>query len=184
VGYDVAHIRAFLREGKIKGAKTGRGDWRIAEEEVARIANELAEVGSIRNARLRLLKPIARRSHPDVLPELLGALMERHGMSQHDLAQRVGINPSYVAHIRAGKRSPSATMVHAMARALGVSDLEENRLLVAAGHAPRQVVLMGGWDEALECVATVLGDSDLSPHERARFRAEVIQAAKRWRRRA
>ncbi len=43
------------------------------------------------------------------------------GMSQADLAQRAGLQPSAVSHFESGRRAPSFDNLRALADALGVS---------------------------------------------------------------
>lgn len=53
-------------------------------------------------------------------PERIVRLREGLGMSQADLARRVGISPSYLAMIEQGEREPSDAIRHSLARALGL----------------------------------------------------------------
>nr|WSS63291.1 helix-turn-helix transcriptional regulator [Streptomyces sp. NBC_01177] len=69
-----------------------------------------------------------------------GLLREwRHSrrLSQLDLALAAGISPRYVSLIETGRSRPSADMVLRLADQLDVPLRHRNRLLVAAGFAPR-----------------------------------------------
>jgi transcriptional regulator with XRE-family HTH domain len=115
-------------------------------------------------------------------PTLLRAFRERAGRSRNNLAGEVGVDPSYLTRIEHGDREPPRLhIVEALARALRLSMRDRNRLLVAAGYAPLSVVQLGSWDEALQAVADVLNDTQLSPEERDEFRSVVRIISARWR---
>lgn len=118
----------------------------------------------------------------DEFPTLLRAYRERAGRSRNALAHEVGVDPSYLTRIEHGDREPPRQhIVEALTRALRLSIPERNRLLVSAGYAPLSVVQLGAWDDALQAVADVLNDIDLSPEERNEFRSVVQIIAARWR---
>lgn len=52
--------------------------------------------------------------------EDLIAWREIHDMSQRQLANRAGLDPSYVSMIEAGKRSPSLAVIAKLADAMGI----------------------------------------------------------------
>lgn len=113
---------------------------------------------------------------------LLRMFRERAGRSRNNLAHEVGVDPSYLTRIEHGDREPPRLhIVEALARALRLSMSDRNRLLVAAGYAPLSVVQLGSWDEALQAVADVLNDTQLSPEERDQFRSVVRIISARWR---
>lgn len=115
-------------------------------------------------------------------PTLLRTFRERVGRSRNNLAQEVGVDPSYLTRIEHGDREPPRQhIVEALARALRLSLPDRNRLLVAGGYAPLSVVQLGSWDDALQAVADVLTDSHLSPEERNEFRSVVRSISARWR---
>ncbi|KRV47228.1 XRE family transcriptional regulator [Wenjunlia vitaminophila] len=58
-------------------------------------------------------------------------------LSQLDLASAAGVSPRYVSLIETGRSRPSADMVLRLAAQLEVPLRHRNRLLVAAGFAPR-----------------------------------------------
>ncbi|MFI6083783.1 helix-turn-helix domain-containing protein [Streptomyces sp. NPDC051217] len=73
--------------------------------------------------------------------ETVGGLLRewRHGrqLSQLDLALAAGVSPRYVSLVETGRSRPSADMVLRLAAQLDVPLRHRNRLLVAAGFAPR-----------------------------------------------
>lgn len=75
-------------------------------------------------------------SPPGVGP-LLREWRMRRRRSQLDLALDVGVSPRHLSFIETGRSRPSAAMVLALAEQLALPLRERNRLLLAAGHAPR-----------------------------------------------
>ncbi|MEV0776578.1 helix-turn-helix transcriptional regulator [Streptomyces sp. NPDC050433] len=73
--------------------------------------------------------------------ETVGGLLRewRHSrqLSQLDLALAAGVSPRYVSLVETGRSRPSADMVLRLAAQLEVPLRHRNRLLVAAGFAPR-----------------------------------------------
>ena len=51
----------------------------------------------------------------------LSLARNRAGISKRGLALKAGLDPSYVAHIEAGRRKPSLDAIEAIARALGIA---------------------------------------------------------------
>jgi transcriptional regulator with XRE-family HTH domain len=68
---------------------------------------------------------------------LLRAWRTRRGRSQLDLALEVGVSPRHLSFIETGRSRPSAAMLQALAQTLELPLREHNRMLLAAGHAPR-----------------------------------------------
>lgn len=68
---------------------------------------------------------------------LLREWRTRRRRSQMDLALDVGVSPRHLSFIETGRARPSAAMVLALAEQLALPLRERNRLLMAAGHAPR-----------------------------------------------
>jgi len=69
--------------------------------------------------------------------ELLRQWRQRRRLSQLDLAVAADVSPRHVSLIETGKSNPSADMVLRLAAQLDVPLRERNRLLLAAGFAPR-----------------------------------------------
>jgi transcriptional regulator with XRE-family HTH domain len=55
----------------------------------------------------------------------------RAGLTQSALAERLGVDPSYVSRIEAGKRRPSARLFARLCKVLNVSLEEQNEALEA-----------------------------------------------------
>ncbi|MFC4038115.1 helix-turn-helix domain-containing protein [Dactylosporangium siamense] len=69
--------------------------------------------------------------------ELLRQWRKRRGVSQLDLAIAAEVSARHVSLVETGKSKPSAEMVLRLAEQLQVPLRERNRLLLAAGFAPR-----------------------------------------------
>lgn len=69
--------------------------------------------------------------------DLLRDWRSRRRRSQMDLALDVGVSTRHLSCIETGRARPSPAMVEALAGALDVPLRERNRLLLAAGYAPR-----------------------------------------------
>ncbi|MGE3910608.1 MAG: helix-turn-helix domain-containing protein [Chloroflexota bacterium] len=117
---------------------------------------------------------------------LLRSLRVRMGLSQNQLARRSGVDPAYVNRLeRANPDSsslPSRKVVLALAETLEAGPVDVERLLVAAGLCPESIVRLGGWDQSLGDIASVLADGQLSGDDRAELRELLRIVAARWRR--
>lgn len=69
--------------------------------------------------------------------ELLRDWRSRRRRSQMELALHVGVSTRHLSFIETGRARPSAAMLEALSGALEVPLRERNRLLLAAGYAPR-----------------------------------------------
>lgn len=80
-------------------------------------------------------------SHVTETPPPIGALLRdwrtRRRRSQLDLALDVGVSARHLSFIETGRARPSPQMLLAIAERLDVPLRERNRLLLAAGYAPR-----------------------------------------------
>ncbi len=83
----------------------------------------------------------ATLTRPDARPQTLGPLLRewrtRRRVSQLDLALDVGVSTRHLSCIETGRSRPSPAMLLALAEQLQVPLRERNRLLLAAGYAPR-----------------------------------------------
>jgi transcriptional regulator with XRE-family HTH domain len=61
----------------------------------------------------------------------------RRRLSQMDLALEVGVSPRHLSFVETGRSRPSPELLLALAAGLDVPLRERNRLLLAAGYAPR-----------------------------------------------
>lgn len=73
----------------------------------------------------------------NTIGELLRQWRHRRRLSQLELALAADVSPRHVSLVETGKSNPSADMVLRLAKQLGVPLRERNRLLLAAGFAPR-----------------------------------------------
>jgi transcriptional regulator with XRE-family HTH domain len=85
--------------------------------------------------------------------ELLRQWRHRRGLSQLDLAIAADVSARHVSLVETGKSNPSADMILRLADQLAVPLRERNRLLLAAGFAPRYAerpldgdALSAAWD--------------------------------------
>ena len=82
----------------------------------------------------------ARTASPGVgrgVGPLLREWRLRRRRSQLDLALDVGVSPRHLSFIETGRARPSAAMLQALAQELELPLREHNRMLLAAGFAPR-----------------------------------------------
>jgi transcriptional regulator with XRE-family HTH domain len=73
----------------------------------------------------------------DSLGAQLRTWRARRRLSQMDLALDVGVSPRHLSFIETGRSRPSPQMLIALAERLDVPLRDRNRLLLAAGYAPR-----------------------------------------------
>jgi transcriptional regulator with XRE-family HTH domain len=74
---------------------------------------------------------------PGSVGEILRGWRSRRRRSQMDLALHVGMSTRHLSFIETGRARPSPAMLEALSGALDVPLRERNRLLLAAGYAPR-----------------------------------------------
>lgn len=88
--------------------------------------------------------------------QVLARLMAVTGVSGHALAQRIGVDPSYVTRMRQGdrRRQPSRAIVEILAPAICQTERDRWELLAAAGYLPVP------WEPSLSDVAEALGRLD------------------------
>jgi len=68
---------------------------------------------------------------------VLRELRLRADLSQYALAKRCAVNSSYLNRMESGERNrPTREIVDAFARALGLGQINADRLLVSAGYLP------------------------------------------------
>lgn len=74
------------------------------------------------------------------MTQTAGALLRdwrrRRNLTQLDLALRAGVSPRHVSFIETGRARPTSTMVLRLCDQLSVPLREQNRVLLAGGHAP------------------------------------------------
>jgi len=86
---------------------------------------------------MRDTPPHAPATRQGAVGDLLRGWRSRRRRSQMDLALDVGVSTRHLSCIETGRARPSPAMLEALAGALDVPLRERNRLLLAAGYAPR-----------------------------------------------
>lgn len=85
--------------------------------------------------------PLPRSAAAEGAPESIGSLLKewrsRRRLSQLDLALDVGVSPRHLSFVETGRSRPSPELLASLAQRLEVPLRERNRLLLAAGYAPR-----------------------------------------------
>ena len=81
--------------------------------------------------------PATRPGPQPGVGEILRSWRSHRRRSQMDLALHVGVSTRHLSFIETGRARPSPAMLDALAGALDVPLRERNRLLLAAGYAPR-----------------------------------------------
>ncbi|WP_433201186.1 helix-turn-helix domain-containing protein [Dactylosporangium sp. CS-047395] len=95
--------------------------------------------------------------------ESLRRWRQRRGISQLDLAIAADVSARHVSLVETGKSRPSAEMVLRLAEQLGVPLRDRNRLLLAAGHAPRYGERPLDDDVLRQAIGRVLGAHEPFP---------------------
>lgn len=83
------------------------------------------------------LPPAARPRVRSNVGELVRTWRVHRRRSQLDLALDVGVSPRHLSFVETGRSRPSPELLLALAEGLDVPLRERNRLLLAAGYAPR-----------------------------------------------
>lgn len=73
----------------------------------------------------------------DTVGKLLRQWRQRRGISQLDLSIAAGVSARHVSLVETGRSNPSTDMIQRLADQLQVPLRDRNRLLLAAGYAPR-----------------------------------------------
>lgn len=81
----------------------------VGEERAAGAQNKEAPAAAPAGSYSRSINPAALRS-----------IRELAGVRSGDLARAAGISPPFLSNIEAGRKTPSPTVLHALARRLGV----------------------------------------------------------------
>lgn len=107
--------------------------------------------------------PLPMPQRPGGVGEILRDWRSRRRRSQMDLALHVGVSTRHLSFIETGRARPSPAMLEALSGALEVPLRERNRLLVAAGYAPRYPAR--GLDDADMLMVRAALDRLLRAHE-------------------
>ncbi|GDX69381.1 hypothetical protein LBMAG38_04720 [Chloroflexota bacterium] len=113
--------------------------------------------------------------------ELLRALRQQLDLSQGQLAQRVGLDRSYINRIEAGERgAPGADVILLIADALKLGAPDTDALLSAGRHPIRALVTLGLDDPTLLALARILTDETLEASARASLRTTIDTVIAHW----
>lgn len=178
--YHLAEIQHLCASGAIRAERTRR-IWQVPQAEVDRLLAEIRQSGRInRHPGRQEMEPKIREvtMYPTELGPLLRVFVLRSGRSGNQVALAAGIDPAALNRAMTGKRGMGRESIAAVARTLRLTAVDHNRLLVAAGLAPGELMALG-YDETFDMVADALGRMDAA--ERESFRAEVVGLAQRWR---
>lgn len=113
--------------------------------------------------------------------KVLRSVRLRLGLSQGQVAQKVGLDRSYVNRLEAGERgAPSAHAIVALATALDLDEPDTDRLLLSGGLPVKALVDLGLGDPTLLALARRLTDPRLSEGSRTALRATVDATLAHW----
>lgn len=73
----------------------------------------------------------------DVVAKKLKILRSQNGWTQKDLARKVGVSGSTIAHIEGGHQFPSEPLIGAIAVAFGVEETDLFRIRSEGGQTPQ-----------------------------------------------
>jgi len=89
-------------------------------------------------------RPAVDATEPTDFPSLLRFYRTRAGLSSRSLSlHAAGPTSNYVARLELGTRTPSRQYVERLIAMIPMSPLEADRLLVAAGYAPKRLMAIG-----------------------------------------
>lgn len=129
-------------------------------------------------------KETATRATARVTNEGFGGLLAhyraRADYSQSGLARAVGLSGSMVHLLEVGDRNPTAAQARAFALALGLSENDADRLLIAGGHLPLAYDRVPPSDPDLLALARLLGGDRLPSAEKARLRLLLRLILAQW----
>ena len=100
----------------------------------------------------------------------LKGLREARRVSQSKLAERADFEHSYVSRLESGARMPTRDAVERLARAMGLSQGEQDALLAAAGFLPRDVASLLSDEPAIGEVLDLLQNDAVPPEYRDNMR--------------
>ncbi|MCE5322110.1 helix-turn-helix transcriptional regulator [bacterium] len=89
-------------------------------------------------------------SKQNPFPAALKALRAKYGLSQFQLAIKLGKTPSKIAQYESGQRNPTRIGIAEIVEALKATNTEHNELLMAAGFMPENYGQLNGAAEAME----------------------------------
>lgn len=101
---------------------------------------------------------------------LLKGFRERRNVSQSKLAERAAFDHSYVSRLESGARMPTRDAVDRLGTALGLTQIELDALLAAAGFLPRDVTSLLSNEPVIGEVLDLLQDEAVPSEYRESMR--------------
>jgi transcriptional regulator with XRE-family HTH domain len=101
---------------------------------------------------------------------LLKGFRERRNVSQSKLAERAAFDHSYVSRLESGARMPTRDAVDRLGMALGLTQVELDALLAAAGFLPRDVTSLLSNEPVIGEVLDLLQDEAVPSEYRESMR--------------
>ncbi|CAN5482352.1 hypothetical protein BH23CHL2_BH23CHL2_19370 [soil metagenome] len=101
---------------------------------------------------------------------------EEAGLSQSRLAASAGYDHSYVSRLESDSRAPTRDAVLSLSNAMGLADIERDRLLAAAGFLPLRVESLLVDEPVVGEVFAVLNDRSLPGDVREDLRSAIRMA--------
>jgi transcriptional regulator with XRE-family HTH domain len=101
---------------------------------------------------------------------LLKGFRERRNVSQSKLAERAAFDHSYVSRLESGARMPTRDAVDRLGEAMGLTQIELDALLAAAGFLPRDVTSLLSNEPVIGEVLDLLQDEAVPSEYRESMR--------------
>jgi transcriptional regulator with XRE-family HTH domain len=113
--------------------------------------------------------------------ELLSCLRLAAGLSQNGLGREASVNASYVNRLERGERTtPTREVILALARALGATAAERDRLLWLTGYLPVRLQRLGATDSTVVACLLSLTDERLPEVAKDGFRSCIEALSTFW----
>jgi transcriptional regulator with XRE-family HTH domain len=139
-----------------------------------------ADEPSQRRAEIDWRKKWEAQEMSETFAEALAELRTSRGLSQSRLAHEAGFDHSYISRLEAGKREPSRETVLALAEVLALTEVQLDRLLIAAGFRPINDSNLFADEPALAEAVRLLRDPRLPEPLRNNMREMITLLVKQW----
>lgn len=108
----------------------------------------------------------------------LRAFRESAGLSQSKLAAAAGYDHSYVSRLESSSRMPTRDAVLGLSGAMGLTDLQQDRLLAAAGFMPVDISSLIAAEPIVGEVLGLLQDGEVPRDVREDLRNSIAMAVR------
>jgi transcriptional regulator with XRE-family HTH domain len=115
-----------------------------------------------------------RETKQNPFTQALKRVRNKYGLSQFQLAIKLGKTPSKIAQYESGQRNPTRIGIAEIVEALKATQAEHDELLLAAGFLPEGELPL----EVIESVQIVLGRNQSVPEEGRKQILDFIRAIK------